>query len=1088
MAAENTPQRSVLLVDDTPEDRVAFRRYLTRVSDVRYIYHEAETAAQGQALCRELRPDVVLLDYSLPDGNGLTLLSDIVKEHGAHAFAVVMLTGYGSQEIAVEAMKLGAHDYLVKDREIEQRLSLALTSAIEKARLQRQIEQQQRELAASNSQLRMALQAANMATWMWDLRTNQVRWGDGLEQMLGMSPGAFGGTHAAFLALVHPDDRAIVQEALNRALQSEAPYMVEFRMVRPDGGVRWTATRGDVVRDANGAPISLIGIDMDITERKRAEANLRASEERLRYSLHAAAAGSWNWDISTGAIVWSPENYQLHGRDPSAGPPTYQEWVGSIHPDDLASISAAIQAEQEYRGEYRVVSPDGRMRWLLGLGRVERGADGKPRRMSGLNIDITDRKQAEEALRESEARLQLALAAGGMGTFVWHVQEDRSEADQRMLALFGLNSDGALSLAHALAALIHPSDRTRYAAAVARALDPSGDGLLREDIRVLHSDRSEHWLTVIGRTIFDGAPRRGTRIFGMAFDITEHKRAEAALRSSEERLRAIWESASDAMALSDPEGIILSANPAYCSLYGYAPEQVIGESFALIFPPDQRQWAIEQYREIIRTRAMLPAYESSIQREDGDMRIVESRAALVSLGEDKLGMLSIIRDITDRTLAEHVRTRLLEQERLAREAAELTASYTARLQRVTAALGATLMSEQVTDVILNEGISALEARAGSIVVPVGDGSMLKILGAIGYPPHIMRQWQQFPLSAATPLTDAIRLGQPILLESREAAVERYPQLKDMTEAFDDGAILAFPLRIGERVLGGIGISTSHKQAFSAKTLEFMNNLVQQCAQALERAQLYQTAQQARVEAEEAVREREAFFSIAAHEIRNPLTILSGHAQLLLRRADRTEGGRAISKNVDLIVTQAQRINALLGDMLDMARLGGGQLTIERTPLDLATLIRDVAAAVQMTTSAHTIVVQFGAQPLRIAGDAGRLEQVFHNLVSNAVKYSPAGGTIAIDARVQSGRARVDIVDSGIGIPAEALPYLFRRFYRVEREATQHISGLGIGLYVVKEIVAAHGGTIEVVSDEGAGSTFTVWLPELVDESVHTEVN
>jgi PAS domain S-box-containing protein len=148
-----------------------------------------------------------------------------------------------------------------------------------------------------------------------------------------------------------------------------------------------------------------------------------------------------------------------------------------------------------------------------------------------------ERARAETAVRDTEARLQSALDAADLGTFVWYVREDRTDSDIRMLRLFGLPEDGSLTLRVALDRLLHPDDREPYAEAVRRAIDPDGSGSLREDIRVQHPDGSLHWVAVTGRTVFEGVPPRAVRLIGMAADITARKSTEQALRDSEERLK-----------------------------------------------------------------------------------------------------------------------------------------------------------------------------------------------------------------------------------------------------------------------------------------------------------------------------------------------------------------------------------------------------------------------------------------------------------------------------------------------------------------------------------------------------------------------
>jgi signal transduction histidine kinase len=154
----------------------------------------------------------------------------------------------------------------------------------------------------------------------------------------------------------------------------------------------------------------------------------------------------------------------------------------------------------------------------------------------------------------------------------------------------------------------------------------------------------------------------------------------------------------------------------------------------------------------------------------------------------------------------------------------------------------------------------------------------------------------------------------------------------------------------------------------------------------------------------------------------------------------------------------------------------GQLSIERSSLDMCALTRRVVDEMQLTITDRRIEVQGSAVPIFVAGDEVRLEQVLQNLLQNAVKYSYPPDLITVTITRQADEVRIEVHDQGIGIPADALPDLFQRFYRAANAEAQHISGMGIGLHVVKEIMALHGGGVSVASTEGAGSTFTVWLP------------
>ena len=233
---------------------------------------------------------------------------------------------------------------------------------------------------------------------------------------------------------------------------------------------------------------------------------------------------------------------------------------------------------------------------------------------------------------------------------------------------------------------------------------------------------------------------------------------------------------------------------------------------------------------------------------------------------------------------------------------------------------------------------------------------------------------------------------------------------------------------------------------------------------------------ARHEAEQAVRVRDSFLSVAAHELKTPLTALHGNAQLLSRRLGGSERlSQGERRNVAAIIEASRRLNKLVDELLDHPRLAEGHLSLARLPLDLGELVGRVADEVRPTLRRHSLQLSDGG-PLPIMGDPMRLEQVLLNLVGNAAKYSPAGGPIELALERAEPWAVVRVRDRGIGIPASAMPQLFQQFYRAPNAVEQHIPGIGIGLHVVKELIERHGGTIGVESVEGEGSTFVVRLP------------
>ncbi len=218
-------------------------------------------------------------------------------------------------------------------------------------------------------------------------------------------------------------------------------------------------------------------------------------------------------------------------------------------------------------------------------------------------------------------------------------------------------------------------------------------------------------------------------------------------------------------------------------------------------------------------------------------------------------------------------------------------------------------------------------------------------------------------------------------------------------------------------------------------------------------------------------------SLASHELKTPLTSILGHIQLLRRRLSTTDVVTARDqRTVQVIAEQVQRLSQMVLSLFDVSRVETGHLSVERLPMDVAALARRVVENTQITLESRVIETRMFEGPVHILGDELRLEQVFQNLIQNALKYSASTTSIEVTLTRLESTVRFAVRDQGIGIPAGSLPLLFQRYYRATNAEEGNISGLGIGLYVVKEIVRLHGGNVIVASTEGQGSTFTVELP------------
>jgi len=412
----------------------------------------------------------------------------------------------------------------------------------------------------------------------------------------------------------------------------------------------------------------------------------------------------------------------------------------------------------------------------------------------------------------------------------------------------------------------------------------------------------------------------------------------------------------------------------------------------------------------------------------------------------------------------------------ATRAAERAAERTLRLQQVTAALSQARTPDQVAQVILQEGCVAIGADAGAVFGLTDDCQTFELLHSMGYAPEATSGFRRSPSAQPGPLREALITRDLVISERRADLVARWPEYATAQAQPEDAATVAMPLLIDTCVLGVFYLAFSTERRFTTEDRAFLTTLGRQCAQALERSRLYDQERVARSTAEEAVRLRDLFLTTAAHELKTPLTSILGYAELLERQLTKGNGAEREQRAVHTVVTQAQRLNKRIAALLELERIQRDQLQLERAPLDLCALARQVVAESEPLLSQHTIACLTPERAVMVNGDEMRLEQVLDNLVQNAIKYSPGGGRVEVRIEQQNDNAWLWVSDEGMGIPHAAIPQLFNRFYRAPNVEPLQMVGLGIGLYVVNEIVQLHGGTMTVESTEGVGSTFKVCLP------------
>ncbi len=269
-------------------------------------------------------------------------------------------------------------------------------------------------LRESEERLRLAIEAGQLGVWDWDPRTNAVKWSKEHFTIFGLKPFSIEPDYYAWSGRVHPDDLPLAEAPMKDAIERQVEYQAQYRIVRPDGTIRWVDARGNPIFDEAGQCIRVMGLVADITERKRAEEALLESEERLRLAIEAGRMGVWDWDPRTDVIRWSKECFMIVGREPFSGNLTRNIWAECLFPDDLPRVidtmKDAIERQVEYQAEYRVVWPDGTIHWVGSRGKPIYDEAGQCIRVMGLATDITERKEAEDALRASDEALRESYA------------------------------------------------------------------------------------------------------------------------------------------------------------------------------------------------------------------------------------------------------------------------------------------------------------------------------------------------------------------------------------------------------------------------------------------------------------------------------------------------------------------------------------------------------------------------------------------------------------------------------------------------------------------------------------------------------
>jgi PAS domain S-box-containing protein len=926
----------------------------------------------------------------------------------------------------------------------------------------------ERNLRESNLTLELVQEASAAGIWDWNLATDRVTYNRRFQSLAGYDDGddSFA-REFVFRNFVHPEDRDRVGDAIERHLADNTPFHEEFRLRGRTGTYRWFSGRGLALRDQGGKALRFAGSIVDITARKRAELDVRESKERFELAVRGTTDGIWDWDIVHDRHFISPQYKALLGYAEEDLPEPRQSFLQHLHPDDLERITRAVnehlQHQVPFDAEYRLRCRGGDYKWFRGRGQAVWDPLGRPLRMAGSVSDITARKQAEAALRESEAKYRLLLETSTDAVLMVDEEERILFASRALTDILGY--DVADVVGRQLELLRPARLREERAMAVPRRVQGIR-GARHVETLGLHRDGREIPVEVS----FSELQLEGRRIFaGFLRDISERKQAEIELRQSERLFREIADSSPAFIWMADTEGDYFYVNRPWLEFTGRTPEQEAGSGWLEGIHEDDREHFRRDYLDAFSARRAF-RLEYRLRRHDGQYRwLLDQGVPRFDEQGSFIGYLGSCVDITQRVEA---------NERIHR----LSDMYAA-LSQVNDAIARAKSQQR-----LFERVCQITARFGSFVTTW--------IGVVDQDRRNLRTAARS--GELETLVPAVALESSMVPASPAASAvlhNRHEIHNDLgTNAADWGlfqspervrSAAVFPLRRSGQVIGVFVAGATRERFFDREIVNLLLDLVNNLSFALDNlaaevrrqkteeeireinATLEQRVAERTLSLEAANRELEAFSYSVSHDLRAPLRGISGFSEILMEKyAPRLddEGLNCLQR----VKTASERMSQLIDGMLALARISRAELRERRC--DLTALAEEVVADLRHHDPERRVEVAI-ARGLVANADPVLLRSVLENLLGNAWKFSSGrdDARIEVGAGERAGQPAFFVRDNGAGFNMAYADKLFAPFQRLHTE--QEFRGTGIGLATVQRIVHRHKGRIWCEAAEGQGASF-----------------
>jgi PAS domain S-box-containing protein len=813
---------------------------------------------------------------------------------------------------------------------------------------------------------------------------------------------------------------------------------------------------------------------------------LHDSEERFRQLADHIDEVFWLTDLGKAEMIYVSPGYEaIWGRTCASLHEAPQGWMDAIHPDDRERVRQAALSKQaigEYKEEYRIVQPDGSIRWILDRAFPVKNRNGVVFRIAGVARDITDSKHAEETLRASHTRMaeqakmlssvRDAVVARDLEQriFYWNAGAER---------LYGWTAQDAFGCRGNIL-LYSDAEGNAPMEEILRT------GEWRGELRQRHKGGNEIVVESFRSLLTDEAGN-ATGVLSINTDITARKQVQEQLEESNEMFRSLAGVAPAGIFRMDEDARCNYVNRHWCIMTGLSEEQAIGDGWSLAIHPEDRGRVLHEWREAASRRVPFRS-EFRFRRPDGTAAWVIGQAAELTHPDGRvIGYVGTAFNITVQKQTESV------LRALSTEAAGLTgeAFFQFIARRLAEELGVEtgfvgrLIGERSTEIqtlavwdgdhFVRNFVYELKGTPCENVV----GKELCI-----YPSGVAERFPDDRILCdmgitsygAFPLDDTS--GRPMGLLG---VMSRNP-LRDPQQV--ESVIKLFAVRTAaeiERQQTIIALESTASELAIAKVI-----LETERGQLADRvAERTADLSAANAELERANRLKSEFLANMSHELRTPLNAILGLSEAMIEQVGGPLTPRQV-RSATTIFSSGQHLLNLINDILDLSKIEAGKLDLHLEPVDLDELCQACVSFVmtQATKKQIDLSLQNESVGGSIHADKRRLKQVLVNLLNNAVKFTPVGGRIGMTVTVPPGEniVRFTVWDTGIGISPEDSTRLFRAFTQIDSGLNRAQEGSGLGLALVAKLVDLHGGSVTLESEPGKGSSFTVTLPHLIPQN------